>query len=45
MARLEARIAIPAVLARFPDLDVAGEIESKRDIADRSAVHIPVTIG
>lgn len=43
LARLESRIALPALLRRFPDLAVAGPVEWKATISDRSARSIPVT--
>lgn len=45
LARLEVRLAIPAVLQRFPELELAGPVEWKASISDRSARRIPVKVG
>lgn len=45
LARLELRIALPRLLARFPGLAMEGEVRWKPDISDRSAATIPVRIG
>ena len=42
LARLESRIALPALLKRFPDLRVDGAVTWKPNISDRSASHIPL---
>jgi cytochrome P450 len=42
LARLEVRLAVPALLRRFPDLAVAGDVEWKPNISDRSASRIPM---
>ena len=39
LARLEARIALPALLRRFPDLQAAGPVTWKPNISDRSPAH------
>ncbi|MEZ5375744.1 MAG: cytochrome P450 [Acidimicrobiales bacterium] len=44
LARLESSIAIPALLRRFPTLRLAGPVEWKATISDRSARSIPVAI-
>jgi cytochrome P450 len=42
LARLEARIALPRLMARFPGLRPAGPPTWKPTISDRSAAHLPV---
>lgn len=42
LARLEARVALPALLRRFPDLRRDGEPTWKPNISDRSASAIPL---
>jgi cytochrome P450 len=42
LARLEIRLAIPALLRRFPSLELAGSPVWKANISDRSASTIPV---
>ncbi len=42
LARLEARIALPALLQRFPRLRQNGPVTWKPNISDRSASHIPL---
>lgn len=44
LARLEARLALPALFRRFPDLRLDGEVEWKATISDRSAAVVPVRI-
>jgi cytochrome P450 len=44
LARLEARMALPALLRRFPQLALAGDVEWKASISDRSAAGIPLRI-
>ena len=41
LARLEIRLAVPALLRRFPDLRLAGEPSWRPTISDRSAAHVP----
>ena len=45
LARMEARAAIPALLARFPGLELAGEPEWRRTIILRGMEHLPVRLG
>ncbi len=45
LARLESRIALPALLRRIPSLELAGPVEWKATISDRSARSIPVRAG
>lgn len=42
LARLEIRLALPALLRRFPKLELAGAPTWKPTISDRSASHVPV---
>ena len=42
LARLEVRVAIPALLRRFPQLRLAGDVSWKPTISDRSASDIPM---
>ena len=44
LARLEIRSAIPAMLRRFPDMEVVGETTWKASISDRSAASLPLRI-
>ena len=44
LARLEARIALPMLFERFPDLRLDGAPTWKSTISDRSARHIPVRV-
>jgi cytochrome P450 len=44
VARLEARIAIGALVARFPRLDVAGPAQRDRRVRFRGFVHLPVRL-
>ncbi len=44
LARLESRLALPALLRRFPTLELAGPVEWKATISDRSARTIPVRL-
>ncbi len=44
LARLEARIALPALLRRFPRLRLAGSVTWKPNISDRSPEAIPVRL-
>ena len=41
LARLEIRLALPALLRRFPDLRLDGEPAWRPTISDRSAAHVP----
>ncbi|AGZ38968.1 cytochrome P450 [Actinoplanes friuliensis DSM 7358] len=45
LARLEAQIAIPALLARFPGLALAGEPGRRDSLAIRGYTSVPVTVG
>jgi hypothetical protein len=45
LARLEARAAIPALLARFPRLALAGEPERRRTLVLRGLERLPVRLG
>lgn len=45
LARLEARAAIPALLARFPRLALAGEPVWRRTVILRGLEHLPVRLG
>ena len=45
LARLELRIALPALFRRFPELALDGQVGWKRDISDRSAARLPVSLG
>jgi hypothetical protein len=45
VARLEARIAIGALLARFPRVQAAGAPERDRRVRFRGLRHLPVTLG
>lgn len=45
LARLEARIALPMLFERFPELRIDGPVTWKPNISDRSAQHIPVRVG
>lgn len=42
LARLEARTALPALIRRFPDLRLDGDVKWKPNISDRSASFIPL---
>jgi cytochrome P450 len=44
LAKLETRIALPALWKRFPRMQLAGEVNWKPTIADRSALSIPVVL-
>ena len=44
VARLEARIAIGALLARFPHIDAAGVAERDRRVRFRGLKHLPVRL-
>ncbi len=44
LARLELRIALPRLMARFPDLALAGRPEWKPNISDRAAARLPVRL-
>ncbi|MCB9379679.1 MAG: cytochrome P450 [Ilumatobacteraceae bacterium] len=44
LARLELRVALPRLMARFPALAIDGPAEWKPDISDRSAARIPVSL-
>jgi len=44
VARLEARIAIGALVARFPRLDAAGTAQRDRRVRFRGFVHLPVRL-
>jgi cytochrome P450 len=41
LARLELRLALPALLRRFPDLSLDGEPVWRPTISDRSTAHVP----
>jgi len=45
LARLEARLALPALVRRFPELRLAGPVAWKPNISDRSPAAIPVHLG
>jgi len=45
LARLELRVAIPRLMQRLPNLRRAGEVEWKPNITDRSAAHVPLSLG
>lgn len=45
LARLEAQIAIPALLARFPRLDLAGTPERRDSLAIRGYTNLPISVG
>jgi cytochrome P450 len=45
LARLEARIALPTLLRRVPDLRITGDVRWKPTISDRSPASIPVATG
>jgi cytochrome P450 len=45
LSRLEARVAIPALLARFPRLDLAGEPVRRRTLILRGLERLPVRLG
>jgi len=45
LARMEARAAIPALLARFPGLSLAGEPDWRRTIILRGMERLPVRLG
>jgi cytochrome P450 len=42
---MEARAAIPALLARFPDLALAGEPVWRRTLILRGLEHLPLRLG
>lgn len=42
LARLEARVALPELLRRFPRMELAGDVEWKASISDRSAATVPL---
>lgn len=44
LARLELRIALPLLLARLPELAVAGDVRWKPNISDRAAAEVPLRI-
>jgi cytochrome P450 len=44
LAKLETRIALPALWSRFPSMHLSGEVHWKPTIADRSALTLPVTL-
>ncbi len=45
LARLESRLALPALFRRFPDLGLSAEVEWKASISDRSAKRLVVELG
>jgi cytochrome P450 len=45
LARLEAQIAIPALLARFPKLDLAGNPGRRDSLAIRGYTNLPISVG
>lgn len=44
LARLEARLALLELLRRFPAMELAGPVEWKASISDRSPAMIPLLI-
>jgi cytochrome P450 len=44
LAKLETRIALPALWSRFPSMHLSGKVHWKPTIADRSALTLPVTL-
>jgi cytochrome P450 len=45
LARLEAQIAFPALLARFPRLELAGEPARRDSLAIRGYTSLPISVG
>lgn len=45
LARLEAQIAFPALLRRFPDLAAAGRPDRRDSLSIRGYLHLPITTG
>ncbi|MCB0989637.1 MAG: cytochrome P450, partial [Acidimicrobiales bacterium] len=45
LARLEARVALPAILRRFPDMHMVGQPTWKASISDRSPSSLNVELG
>ena len=43
LARLEAQLALPAILARYPDLQIAGEVERRPGLTLRGYLRLPVS--
>jgi cytochrome P450 len=44
LAKLETRIALPALWSRFPDMMLGGHVQWKPTIADRSALSLPICL-
>jgi cytochrome P450 len=43
LARLEAQVAFPALLGRFPDIELAGEPERRDSLTIRGLTRLPIT--
>jgi nocardicin N-oxygenase len=44
LARLELRIALPRLMARLPQLEVAGTVRWKPNMSDRAAAEVPLAL-
>jgi cytochrome P450 len=44
LAKLETRIALPALWSRFPEMTLSGDVQWKPTIADRSALSLPICL-